>query len=155
MSSFTITEVDPRSAAVHALLRMHWEFTAEVTPPEHIHALDLDGLLDDAVTMFGLWAGDQLLAIGALKTISNHHVEIKSMHTVAAARGRGVARALLAYLLDEARRRGATRASLETGKQDEFMPAIALYAAASFERCGPFEGYEENDNSIFMTLELE
>ncbi len=154
MVGLVVSEVDPHDPEVLALLERHWEFTTDVTPPEHIHALDLDGLTDEAVTMFGLRDESGLLGIGALKTIDEHHVEIKSMHTAESARGLGVGRAVLAHLLATARQRGASRISLETGKQTAFQPAISLYEDAGFVRCGPFEGYEANSNSVFMTLEL-
>ncbi len=152
---FTILRVDPRDSGTNALLRQHWQLTAAVTPPEHIHALDLDGLLDPSVDLYGLRDGDRLLGIGAIKTIDPTHVEIKSMHTTQAARGKGIARAILDHLLDIARRRGAERASLETGEQVEFDPAVSLYLDAGFSFCGPFAGYTSNPNSVFMTLSLE
>jgi putative acetyltransferase len=155
MSGFTISQADPRDRDVNELLQRHWRFTAEVTPPEHVYALDLDGLLDPAVTLFALRDKDGLLGIGALKTLDSSHVEIKSMHTAAVARRKGVGRALLGHLLEVARSRGAERASLETGKQQAFQPAISLYADAGFTLCGPFADYVANSNSVFMTLRLD
>jgi putative acetyltransferase len=152
--SFRITEVDPRAPEVLVLLERHLSFNAEVTPPEDIHALDLDGLLDPSVTLYGLRNGGSLLGIGALKQLDEQHIEIKSMHTVEAARGRGVARAMLDHLLAIAAGRRARRVSLETGSQDAFLPAIALYTGAGFERCGPFADYRNGTSSVFMTLEF-
>lgn len=155
MPEFTISLVDPRDRDVNELLLQHWQFTAEVTPPEHIHALDLDGLLDPAVELYAAHEGDRLLGIGAIRTVSSSHVEIKSMHTAGTARGKGVARAILSHLLEVARRRGASRASLETGKQAAFAPAISLYEDSGFIFCGPFADYRSNSNSVFMTLALD
>ena len=155
MPEFTIARVDPRDSDVNQLLEQHWQFTREVTPPEHIHALDLNGLLDPSVALFALRENGHLLGVGALKTLDPSHVEIKSMHTAASARSKGVARALLAHLLKVARDAGAERASLETGIQEEFQPAISLYASAGFTFCGPFANYVANSNSIFMTLRLD
>ena len=155
MSEFIISQVDPLDSDVNELLQQHWRFTAEVTPPEHIHALDLEGLLDPSVRLFALRADGELLGIGALKTLDAGHVEIKSMHTAVSARGKGVGRALLAHLLEVARGDGAKRASLETGIQEAFQPAISLYAEAGFTPCGPFADYEATSNSVFMTLALD
>ena len=155
MPAFAISRADPRDEDVNELLQQHWQFTAEVTPPEHIHALDLDGLLDSSVALYALREKGRLLGVGALKTIDPSHVEIKSMHTATSARGKGVGRALLQHLLDVARSRGAQRASLETGKQEAFQPAISLYTAAGFTFCGAFAGYVPNSNSVFMTLRLD
>ncbi|MDJ0665319.1 MAG: GNAT family N-acetyltransferase [Acidimicrobiia bacterium] len=155
MSDITISRVDPRDSDVNELLQRHWEFTAEVTPPEHIHALDLDGLLDPSVALFALREDGRLLGVGAVKTLGAGHVEIKSMHTAVSARGEGVGRKLLAHLLGVARSNGAVRASLETGIQEAFQPAISLYADAGFTFCGPFADYAANSNSVFMTLRLD
>ena len=43
---------DPRDPDIVALLERHLGFARETTPPEDVHALDLDGLLDPAVTFF-------------------------------------------------------------------------------------------------------
>ena len=60
----------------------------------------------------------------------------------------------LAHILAQARSRGMTRLSLETGSWDYFKPAVALYKAHGFVDCGPFEGYAEDPNSLFLTLDL-
>lgn len=67
---------------------------------------------------------------------------------------RGVARRLLAHIIDEARRRGYARLSLETGSAAAFEPAQRLYASAGFAYCGPFGGYVEDPYSVFMTRDL-
>ncbi|MES2548616.1 MAG: GNAT family N-acetyltransferase, partial [Pseudomonadota bacterium] len=54
----------------------------------------------------------------------------------------------------EARKDGFQRVSLETGVQPTFVAARALYARAGFDECPPFEGYEEDPNSVFMTKVL-
>ena len=90
--------------------------------------MDVDGLLDPAVTLFGYRAGGTLLAIAALEQSDPHHAEIKSMHTVGAARGRGVGRTMLEHLITVARERGYRRISLETGSMAAFAPARSLYA---------------------------
>ena len=145
---------DPRAPDVRALLAVHVTFARAQTPPEDAHAMDVDGLLDPAVTLFGYRAGGTLLAIGALKQIDPHHAEIKSMHTVGAARGHGVGRTMLEHLIAVARERGYRRISLETGSMAAFAPARSLYARAGFEVCEPFAHYRDSPNSTYMTLAL-
>ncbi len=106
---------DPRAADVRALLQRHLEFAYATTPAEHVHALDLDGLLDPAVTFYGYRRSGRLLAVGALRHLDRQHGELKSMHTAAEARGQGIGGAMLAYLIGVARDRGLRRLSLETG----------------------------------------
>jgi putative acetyltransferase len=145
---------DPRAEDVRALLATHLTFARSQTPPEDAHAMDVDGLLDPAVTFFSCRAGGSLLAVGALKQLDPHHAEIKSMHTAEAARGRGLGRMMLEHLIAVARERGYSRLSLETGSMASFAPARSLYARAGFERCEPFGDYRDSPNSTYMTLEL-
>src|SRR4051812_27246912 len=74
------------------------------------------------------------------------------MHTVEAARGRGIGRAMVDRLVAVACERGYTRVSLETGAMEAFAAARSLYAAAGFEPCEPFGDYRPSRNSLFMTL---
>lgn len=124
------------------------------TPPEHAFALDVDGLLDPAVSFFSFRADGELLGVGAIKRLDAEHGEIKSMHTAQAARGRGVGRAMLSHLLGVARARGYGRVSLETGTMAEFAPARALYSSAGFIACGPFGDYQPSPDNCFMMLPL-
>jgi putative acetyltransferase len=143
---------DPRAPDVRALLDVHLEFARAPTPPEDAHALDVDGLLDPAVTFFSYRAGGTLLAVGALMRLDGEHAEIKSMHTAEHARGRGLGRIMLGHLIAVARERGYRRVSLETGSMAEFAPARSLYASAGFHPCEPFGDYRASPNSTYMTL---
>jgi len=125
------------------------------TPPEHAFALDVDGLLDPAISFFSFRADGELLGVGAIKRLDAEHAEIKSMHTAAAARGRGVGRAMLHHLLGVARAERVRRVSLETGTMAEFAAARALYESAGFTACGPFADYRPSDDNCFMTLPLD
>lgn len=154
MSNGTISVDDPRADDVRALLAVHLTFARAQTPPEDAHAIDVDGLLDPAVTFFTYRAGGTLLAIGALKQLDPRHAEIKSMHTAQHARGRGIGAMMLGHLIAVARERGYRRLSLETGSMASFAPARSLYAHAGFEPCEPFGDYRESRNSTYMTLRL-
>jgi putative acetyltransferase len=145
---------DPRADDVRELLERHHAFAGLHSPPEDIHALDVDGLVDPAVTFFSFRLERELLAVGALKRLDAHHAELKSMHTAEEARGRGIGRAMVAHLVAVARDRGFRRASLETGSMPAFAPARSLYARAGFTPCEPFGDYRPSPNSTFMTLSL-
>ena len=93
--------------------------------------------------------------MGALKRLDVHHAELKSMHTSAAARRQGVARAMLDHLLDLARRDGYRQISLETGSMEAFAPARTLYASVGFTVCPPFGSYWDSPHSTCMTLALD
>ncbi len=142
---------DPR---VVALLRLHVTRALAETAPGSAHALDLSGLRMPEVTFWSVWDGHELVGVGALKRLSAEHGEIKSMHTVEAARGRGVGSALVRHIMAEARAHGMRRLSLETGSWPYFLAARALYARHGFVECGPFGEYREDPNSVFMTVAL-
>lgn len=146
---------DPRASDVRGLVERHLEFAASHKPSGDIHALDVAGLLDPSVTFFSCRAGDELLAVGALRRLDPNHAELKSIHTAEAARGRGIGRAMLAHLVASARDRGFRRVSLKTGSQLAFAPARSLYTSAGFMPCAPFGDYRPSRNSTFMTLPLD
>jgi hypothetical protein len=58
-----IARDDPRAADVRALLARHLEFARAASPPESVFALDIDGLLDPAVTFFSFRADGELLGV--------------------------------------------------------------------------------------------
>ena len=154
MDHFVIDVDDPRRDDVRALLERHLAFARAVTPPEDVHALELDGLLDPSVTFFSLRDDGRLLGVGAIKQLDPDHAELKSMHTAEEARRRGVGRAIVDHLLAVAAERGVSRVSLETGAMDAFAPARSLYASVGFVPCGPFGDYAASPNSAYMTLRL-
>lgn len=136
------------------LLQEHLDHMFEVSPPESVHALDIESLRAPEITFWTAWEGDDLLGCGALKELDESHGEVKSMRTQAEHRGCGVAKQLLERLLEEAKHRGYRSVSLETGSQDAFVPARKLYERYGFRECGPFGDYAPDPNSVFMTLEL-
>ncbi|MBK7217338.1 MAG: GNAT family N-acetyltransferase [Candidatus Promineofilum sp.] len=142
------------SPAVLALLREHLATLAPTAPAESRHALDLDGLRAPDVTFWSIWDGPALAGFGALKELSPDHGEVKSMRTAQAYMRQGVASAILRHIIAEARRRGYTRLSLETGSMDFFAPAHQLYRSFGFTTCEPFGAYKPDPNSTFMTLVL-
>jgi len=149
-----ITVDDLTDPAVVVLLDGHVSQLRSISPPESTHALDLERLRAPGVTVWVARDGDTVLGCGALTEIGPGHGEVKSMRTAPDARRRGIARAVLAEILAEARRRGLARISLETGSDDFFAPARALYASHGFTECGPFGSYRLDPHSTFMTLEL-
>ncbi|MEM7532542.1 MAG: GNAT family N-acetyltransferase [Chloroflexota bacterium] len=143
---------------IHALLQEHLDDMHRISPPESIHALDLSALRVPEISFWTVWDdignGDALMGCGALKELDATHGEIKSMRTSSQHRRRGVGRAVLTHIIEEAQRRGYHRLSLETGAQKPFHPAHRLYESAGFTRCGPFDDYIDDPNSIFMTKEF-
>jgi putative acetyltransferase len=145
---------DPRAEDVRELLDRHLAFANLHSPPEDVHALEVDGLVDPAITFFGFRLEGELLGVGAIQRLDGDHAELKSMHTAEAARGRGIGRAMLDHLIGVARDRGFRRVSIETGSMPAFAPARSLYASAGLTPCEPFGDYTASPYSAFMTLSL-
>lgn len=150
-------QVTPGDLADPRILRLLEDHLADMhaeSPPESVHALDVSGLQHAAVTFWVVSECDTVLGCVALKELDPTHGELKSMRTDAAARGRGLGRLLLEYVLAEAVSRGYTRMSLETGSQEFFQPARTLYSRYGFVETGPFADYRPDPLSVFMTREL-
>jgi putative acetyltransferase len=145
---------DLHGPEIAALLQTHVAFCRSASPPESAHVLDIGSLRVPEITFWSLWEGEELIGCGALKELDAAHGEVKSMHTAAKHRGRGVGLAVLDEIVSEARERGYRRLSLETGSRAAFAPARALYAGSGFVDCPPFGSYRLDPNSVFMTLEL-
>ena len=145
---------DPGRSPVRELLEAHLAGMHEATPPESVHALDIDGLRAPEITFWTVWDGDELLGCGALKELDDTHGEIKSMRTADAHLGKGVASYLMDNLLAVAQARGYRRLSLETGSGGPFEAALRFYKKYGFEFCGPFADYGPDPFSRFMTLTL-
>lgn len=145
---------DPSRPDVLALLEEHLRNMHELSPPESVHALDVSGLQRPEITFWSVRGEGVLLGCGALKELDREHGEVKSMRTPQSLRRRGAGRAVLVHIIEEGRRRGYKRLSLETGSMAAFRPAWTLYESLGFRYCGPFADYKLDPHSVFMTLEL-
>lgn len=144
-----------RGPEITALLQAHLDDMHRHSPPESVHALDLDALRAPDITFWTVWEEGVLMGCGALRELDARHGEIKSMRTDERYRRRGVATILLDHIIDEARRRGYARLSLETGTPAAFDAARLLYASRGFTLCPPFGDYREDPCSVCMTLALD
>jgi putative acetyltransferase len=149
-----IARESPLGADLAVLMQRHTADMHADTPPESIHMMDAGQLAAPGIAFFVMREGGVPVAMGAVKRIDDGHAEIKSMHVLAEARGRGLSRMMLEHLMAEARAAGFARLSLETGAQPMFLAARSLYARSGFAECGPFEGYGPDPNSVFMTRRL-
>ena len=145
---------DLNGPEINKLLQEHLYSMTLHSPPESMHALDVEKLRNSDITFWTVWQDSELIGCGALKELDAAHGEIKSMRTASAHLRKGVATALLTHILEEARKRSYRRLSLETGSMEAFRPARSLYARFGFKPCIPFADYVEDPNSVFMTIEL-
>jgi putative acetyltransferase len=152
--SLTFQVDDLSGPRTRALVARHLAGMHASSPPESVHALDVDQLKQAGVTFWSAWLGDEIVACGALKQLDDRRGELKSMRVADAFLGRGFGRAMLEHLIGEARARGLASLWLETGSTAAFQPALRLYETSGFVRCGPFDDYVEDPFSTFMWREI-
>lgn len=145
---------DLSGGEVLALLEEHLSDMYATSPPESVHALDVNALKASNITFFSGWKQQQLTGCVAIKTLDANCAELKSMRTAKQFRGTGVASQLLLFALEHAKMKGFSSVSLETGTQEYFLAARTLYKKFGFVDCGPFANYVLDPNSHFMTRAL-
>ncbi len=150
----TIKINDLKGKQIRELISRHLVDMRSGCPAESTHALGLDDLRGPEITVWSIWDGENLTGCGALKEIDKSHGEIKSMRTHDSYLRKGIASMMLEHIISEAKKSDYKRLSLETGANDQFMPARRLYACFGFLECGPFDQYKEDPLSVFMTMEL-
>ncbi len=142
---------NPKDEQASTLLRASHALMQSLFPPEDNFFLDIDQLCAENIRFFTAREGDRVLGTGAL-AIKDGYGEVKSMFVDDAARGKGIAAALLRQIEDEARAEGLPSLKLETGNL--LHAAHRLYERQGFTRCGPFGDYPDAASSIFMEKAL-
>lgn len=141
----------PQAAGTKELLEQSHALMLSLFPAEACHFLDFQALEADNIHLFAAREGNKTLGTGAL-AIKDGYGEVKSMFTAEAARGKGVAAALLRQIEDTAREAGLPWLKLETG--DVLHAAHRLYERHGFTFCGPFGSYKDVPESLFMEKAL-
>jgi putative acetyltransferase len=119
-----------------------------------VYALDLSGLQAPNVTVWTVWRGETLMAVGALKDLGDGVGELKSMRTHPEQLRKGAAGVLLEHIIAEARARRMVTLSLETGSGSSFEPALALYRNRGFVSGPAFGSYTASAFNQFLHLKL-
>jgi GNAT superfamily N-acetyltransferase len=95
--------------------------------------------------------GDELVGCAGWRA-HGEDAELKRMYTAPVARGRGVARRMLATIEESARADGRKRLILETG--DKQPEAISLYESSGYRRIEDFGYYREHAGVLSYAREL-
>lgn len=142
----------PDQPEVIALIAELDAYQDTLYPPEARFALDLRSLMQPQVLFAVARDGEQrAVGCGAI-VLGTDFGELKRMYVSPTCRGQGVARRLLDLLESRAAAAGATLLTLETGP---YQPeALAFYAAAGYQRRGPFGDYKDDPLSVFMEKRL-
>jgi len=153
---FDLHEDDLSDGQVIELLELHRLEMLKHSPPENVHALDVDAMRSPDLTFWSARIPNKqkIIACGALKRLDSSHAELKSMKVSDTHLGKGLGRLILNHLIEVAAKRGHRRLSLETGTMDAFIPARGLYESTGFVECKPFADYFDDPHSVCMTLKL-
>ena len=124
--------------------------------PEQRHGLKLDALFQPHIRFFTARLDGRPAGCGGIALFTDF-AELKRMYVRPDARGRGVADAILARLMEEAAAAGLAVVRLETGTAQ--AAAIRFYRRAGFARCAAFEPYRSMPpkniaTSVFMEKRL-
>lgn len=115
-------------------------------PPRGLYLIAYDEL--DRPVATGGWRTQDENSEGS----EDGDAELKRMYVTEAARGKGLARHILAALEDDARAAGRIRMVLETGtKQPE---AVGLYTSSGYEPCAKFGYYRFHKLSMCFAKRL-
>lgn len=119
---------------------------AMFAPPRGLYLIAYDAT--GAPVASGGWRSQQENEEG----YADGDAELKRMYVIPEARGRGLARRILAELEQDARAAGRLRMVLETG--DQQPEAIALYASEGYTAVTKFGYYRSYDSSRCMAKAL-
>jgi putative acetyltransferase len=147
----TVARTDPHDPQATALLLQSHALMQALFPPEENFYLSIDDLVADDIHFYTARIGDKILGTGALRVYDSYG-EIKSMFVDEAARGQGIADAILRQIEDQARDLDLPWLKLETG--NILQAAQKLYARHGFTPCGPFGDYPAIASSVFMEKRL-
>ena len=147
-----IARESPRQDDVIALIHQSDALMQSLYPAESNHLVDIESLAAFNVHFLVAREHGRALGCGAFVLGDAGQAEMKRVFVAPAARGKGIARALMEALEREAAQRGVTLMQLETGiKQPE---AIALYRKLGYAERGPFGTYKPDPLSLFMEKRL-
>lgn len=146
-----VERTDPHHPQATALLKQSHALMQSLFPPEDNFYLEIGDLVAPNIHFFTARVGDEMLGTGALMVMPGYG-EVKSMFVTEAARGKGVAAALLRQIEDTAREEGVSLLKLETG--NILHAAHRLYARHGFTECGVFGDYALGKSSVFMEKPL-
>jgi len=127
--------------ALDAELAQHYE-------PEQRHGLALDVLFQPPMRFFLARRAGRAVGCGGAALFPGF-AEVKRMYVVPAARGQGVAEAIIAHLTKEAAAAGLSLLRLETGVKQH--AAMRFYERCGFMPCAAFEPYASMVDSAILT----
>jgi putative acetyltransferase len=146
--SLTIDLVPAATHDVRALIGELEQTLSAEYPPEQRHGLALEAIFQPHIRFFVARVNGAAVGCGGVALFADY-AEVKRMYVREAARGRGVAQALLIRIEHAARDAGLDLLRLETGTRQH--AAMRLYAQAGFRRCAAFGNYAAMPSQAIAT----
>lgn len=150
-----IEPLNPKSTAAQALIAESDAYMAALYPAESNHMESSKALALPNVVFLGGYIEGELVACGAVKTLTDDgtYGEIKRLFVLESHRGKGLSKAIMQRLEAHLKNSGVRIVRLETGiKQPE---ALGLYNKLAYVERGPFGSYSRDPLSVFMEKRLE
>ncbi|MEM9012022.1 MAG: GNAT family N-acetyltransferase [Pseudomonadota bacterium] len=147
MSPLRIVRDDALGPDARALIAASEAELAALYPPEARFAFSPEELTAAGTVFVVAYRGAEAVGCGGLAPLDGYG-ELKRIFVAKAARGTGVAAALIAALEGAARGLALPLLRLETGSDSP--TAIALYTRAGYQQRGPFGSYPEDGPSVYM-----
>lgn len=152
-ATVTVGVEDPRQPEVAAMLRAGEAFARTLYAPEECFLLSVDELATPGTTVLvARDAQGAALGMAALIEQDPGEGELKRLFVDDAARGQGVADAIMDALEQAARERSIRTLRLETGTRSD--AALRFYARRGYERIPAFGPYVGSATSVCMAREL-
>tara|TARA_X000000950_G_scaffold36288_1_gene38802 strand:+ start:1605 stop:2072 length:468 start_codon:yes stop_codon:yes gene_type:complete len=139
---------------VNKLLTKHFIELRAASPEGSAHVLDIPGLKVPSIKFWSLWENENLFGCGALKFLDKEHGEFKSIRIHDSFRNKGNGIKVINHLIYEAKKLNIKKISIETGAGNFFIPARKLFKRCNFKSCEPFAHYKKDDNSIYLTKQI-
>tara|TARA_Y100000590_G_scaffold430766_2_gene544746 strand:- start:1 stop:462 length:462 start_codon:yes stop_codon:yes gene_type:complete len=140
--------------AVNELLKKHFVELRSVSPKGSTHVLDIPGLKVSSIKFWSLWESKNLIGCGALKFLDKNHGEFKSIRIADQFRKKGFGIEIINHLINEAKKLGLNKISVETGSGNFFKPARQLFKKCGFKTSDPFAHYTNDPNSCYFSLDI-
>ena len=147
MRPMTAEDVEPVMAVERRAFKNPWS--------EELFRRELTHDWSTILLAFGQGEGEERALLGfVIFWVVHDEIHILNVAVDPPVRRRGVARALLAELLERGRRQGLSLATLEVRKSN--AGALALYEELGFRPVGVRKGYyvDEGEDAIVMVLDL-
>ncbi|WP_424945740.1 GNAT family N-acetyltransferase [Candidatus Spongiihabitans sp.] len=149
-----IRPTNPIDVGVRALISELDDYHRAIYPEPSNHLDPAKQLVKPNVCFVGAYDEhgheNNLLGIGAIKYLCHDcdYGEIKRVYVRAAERGQGISKLIMAYLENDARKKGVKIVRLETGIHQ--LEAIGLYEKSNYRHRACFGDYTEDPLSVFM-----